>query len=151
MNDRYWMEQALIEAQAAFDSGEVPVGAVIVRNGQIVSRARNICETEHDPMQHAEMRAMKRAYETLGSLHGCTLYVTLEPCAMCAGAMIHMQLPRLVYGAFDKANGCCGSRIDLLDHWFEHSVETIGGICESECVSLLTAFFANLRNSKKEC
>jgi tRNA(adenine34) deaminase len=91
------------------------------------------------------MLALKDAYEKLGSLEGCTLYVTLEPCAMCAGAMIHMRLPRLVYGAFDPACGCCGSRLDLGDHWFDHSIETIGGVLEEQCSSLLKDFFRVIR------
>lgn len=151
MNDREWMQIALIEAQAAFEKNEVPVGAIVVKDGRIVSRAHNVCESEHDPTKHAELLAMQSAYQALGSLKGCTLYVTLEPCAMCAGAMIHAQLPRLVFGAFDAACGCCGSRIDLTDHWFEHSVETIGGICEPECASLLSAFFAKIRNPQNGC
>ena len=93
-----------------------------------------------------EMIALRSAYETLGSLDGCTLYVTLEPCAMCTGAMMHLRLPRLVYGAFDPDCGCCGSRIDLSDHWFDHSVETIGGICEPACAALLKEFFRSVRN-----
>ncbi len=151
MNDRYWMQQALSEAQIAYKAGEVPVGAVIVKNGKLIASAHNLCESEHDPSKHAELLVMQAAYDRLGSLSGCTLYVTLEPCAMCAGAMLHFQLPRLVFGAFDRTCGCCGSRIDLTDHWFAHSVETIGGICEDECAAMLSAFFVNLRNSEKDC
>lgn len=148
MNDRDWMQEALKEAQAAFEEGEVPVGAVIVKDGRIACRSHNRCEVLHDPTAHAELLAMRQAYAEFGSLKGCTLYVTMEPCAMCTGAMIHLNLPRLVYGAFDKQNGCCGSRIDLGDHWFEHTVETIGGVCETECAALLSAFFANLRTKE---
>ncbi len=148
MNDRDWMQEALIEAQSAFKEGEVPVGAVIVKDGRIACRSHNSCEVLHDPTAHAELLAMRQAYAEFGSLFGCTLYVTMEPCAMCTGAMIHLNLPRLVYGAFDKQNGCCGSRIDLGDHWFEHTVETIGGVCETECAALLSAFFANLRTKE---
>lgn len=148
MNDREWMREAIAEARLACSAGEVPVGAVIVKDERIAARAHNLCEALRDPTAHAELLAMRKAYETLGSLKGCTLYVTLEPCAMCAGAMIHMQLPRLVYGAFDAENGCCGSKIDLTDHWFEHTVETVGGISEAECAALLREFFANLRDAK---
>ncbi len=148
MNDRDWMQEALKEAQSAFKEGEVPVGAVIVKDGRIACRSHNRCEVLHDPTAHAELLAMRQAYAEFGSLFGCTLYVTMEPCAMCTGAMIHLNLPRLVYGAFDKQNGCCGSRIDLGDHWFEHTVETIGGVCETECAALLSAFFANLRTKE---
>ena len=146
MTDREWMKEAISEAEKAFSEHEVPVGAVIVKDGEIVSRTHNRCEAEHDPTAHAEMLAMKDAYAKLGSLEGCTLCVTLEPCAMCAGAMLHMRLPRLVFGAFDPACGCCGSRLDLTDHWFDHSVETIGGILEPECKTILTRFFQSIRS-----
>ena len=139
------MRKALIEAKQALDSGEVPVGAIIVKDGDVVAAAHNRCLTDRDPSAHAEVLAMKKAYETLGSLTGCTLYVTLEPCVMCAGAAIRYRLPRLVYGAFDRQAGCCGSRLDLTDHWFEHSVETIGGILADECESLISRFFYDLR------
>jgi tRNA(adenine34) deaminase len=140
------MHEALKEAKLAYLEQEVPVGAVIVKNGAIVSRAHNRCVADHDPTAHAEMLSMSDAYQKLGSLEDCTLYVTLEPCAMCTGAMIHLRLRHLVFGAFDAACGCCGSRIDLSDHWFEHSVDAIGGVCESECTELLIDFFQNLRN-----
>ncbi len=146
MDDRKWMKEAITEAEKALSEHEVPVGAVIVKDGQIVTCAHNRCEAEYDPTAHAELLAMKSAYTKLGSLEGCTLYVTLEPCAMCAGAMLHMRLPRLVFGAFDPMCGCCGSRIDLTDHWFDHSVETIGGISEQTCRALLTRFFQSIRS-----
>lgn len=145
MIDRKWMETALTEARRAFDENEIPVGAVIVKDDHIVSQAHNRCEAEASPLRHAELLAMEDACQKLGSLDGCTLYVTLEPCAMCAGAMIHLRLPRLVFGAYDPQCGCCGSRIDLGDHWFDHSIETIGGICETECAELLKTFFLALR------
>ena len=145
MIDRKWMEAALVEARRAFDENEIPVGAVIVKDDQMVSQAHNRCEAEVSPLRHAELLAMADACQKLGSLDGCTLYVTLEPCAMCAGAMIHLRLPRLVFGAYDPQCGCCGSRIDLGDHWFDHSIETIGGICETECAELLKTFFLALR------
>ena len=148
MDDRKWMRSAIREAKLAFKEGEVPVGAVVVKDDMLIASAHNQCESQHDPLLHAETIAMRSAFETLGSLRGCTLYVTLEPCAMCAGAMIHLQLPRLVFGAFDAENGCCGSRIDLTDHWFEHSVQTIGGILEPECAELLKRFFSNLRSGQ---
>jgi len=146
VNDRDWMRCAIEEAKFASDENEVPVGAVIVKDDRIVSKAHNTCNSGLDPLAHAEMLALKDAYAKLGTLEGSTLYVTLEPCAMCTGAMIHMRLPRLVYGAFDPACGCCGSKIDLGDHWFDHTIETIGGICENECASLLKDFFRSLRN-----
>ena len=146
MLDSDWMWIALSEAKIAAQENEVPVGAIVVKDGSVVSRAHNVCEQMHDPTAHAEQIALKKALETLGTLAGCTLYVTLEPCAMCSGAMIHMRLPRLVYGAFDPECGCCGSRIDLGDHWFDHSVETTGGVLQEECSALLQVFFRNLRN-----
>ena len=140
------MQYAIEEAKRAFDENEVPVGAVVVKYDGIVSKAHNTCNLGNDPLAHAEVLALKDAYSKLGTLDGCTLYVTLEPCAMCTGAMIHMRLPCLVFGAFDPACGCCGSRIDLTDHWFDHTIQTIGGIAEAECASLLKSFFHNLRN-----
>ena len=145
MTDRDWMQYAIEEAKRAIDDNEVPVGAVVVKDNRIVSKAHNTCNYLNDPLAHAEMLALKDAYGKLGKLDSCTLYVTLEPCAMCTGAMIHMRLPRLVFGAFDSACGCCGSRIDLGDHWFDHSIETIGGICEDECAAMLKCFFKDLR------
>ncbi len=139
------MDAALSEAKQALAENEVPVGAVIVFSNKIVASAHNRCESSHDPLQHAEMLALRDAYRILGTLDGCTMYVTLEPCAMCVGAMLHLRLPRLVFGAYDSECGCCGSRIDLGDHWFDHTVETIGGICESECAELLKTFFLTLR------
>ena len=146
MNDVYWMREAIKQASLAFEEGEVPVGAIVVKEDAIVSAAHNRCVKAHDPSAHAEFLAMQDAYRKLSSLEGCTLYVTLEPCVMCAGAVIRFRLPRLVYGAFDRQAGCCGSRLDLTDHWFEHSTETIGGILEGECEALLRRFFADLRS-----
>ena len=145
MSDRDWMQYAVEEAKTAFRENEVPVGAVLVKDGVIVAIAHNECNLRRDPCAHAEMLALNEAFAKLGSLDGCTMYVTLEPCAMCAGAMIHLRLPRLVYGAFDPACGCCGSRIDLTDRWFDHSVETVGGVLEEQCGSLLKDFFHELR------
>lgn len=144
-NDEQWMREALREAQAALAAEEVPVGAVVVKDGLIVARAHNLSRQNNDPTQHAELVALQQAQRSLGSLEGCTLYVTMEPCAMCAGAMVLTKLPRLVFGAFDPSCGCTGSRMDLTDHWFYHSVETWGGILEEECAALLTEFFQRKR------
>ncbi len=144
-NDEQWMREALREAQAALAVEEVPVGAVVVKDGLIVARAHNLSRQNNDPTQHAELVALQQAQRSLGSLEGCTLYVTMEPCAMCAGAMVLTKLPRLVFGAFDPSCGCTGSRMDLTDHWFYHSVETWGGILEEECAALLTEFFQRKR------
>ena len=139
------MEEALAEARLALAEDEVPVGAVVVKEGKIVARAHNLSRQRNDPTNHAELLALQAAQQKLGSLSGCTLYVTMEPCAMCAGAMVLLKLPRLVFGAFDERCGCTGSRVDLTDHWFYHSVETWGGILEKECAALLTDFFQSRR------
>jgi len=145
MTQEDWMRIAIEEAKAAAATDEVPVGAALVRGGEIVARAHNRCEELADPTQHAEMLVLQEGRRQLGTLDGCTLYVTLEPCAMCAGAMIHLRLPELVYGAFDARCGCCGSTVDLTDHWFYHSVKTWGGVLEQECAVLLKDFFAGKR------
>lgn len=144
-NDERWMQEALREARTALREDEVPVGAVVVKDGAIVAKAHNLSRQNNDPTQHAELLALQEAQRQLGSLAGCTLYVTMEPCAMCAGAMALLKLPRLVFGAFDESCGCTGSRVDLTDHWFYHSVETWGGILEGDCAALLTEFFQRKR------
>lgn len=145
MSDELWMQVALEEAKTAVCEGEVPVGAIVVKDGEIVARSHNRTKQLEDETQHAEMLVLKQARARLGSLKGCTLYVTMEPCAMCAGAMIHYRLSRLVFGAFDVRCGCCGSRVDLTDHWFYHSIETWGGILEEDCAKLLSDFFSKKR------
>ncbi len=145
IHDERWMLEALKEARAALQEDEVPVGAVVVKDGEIVARAHNLSQQQKDPTLHAEILALRQAQHALGSLAGCTLYVTMEPCAMCAGAMVLMKLPRLVFGAFDTSCGCTGSRVDLTDHWFYHSVETWGGVLERDCAALLTEFFQRKR------
>ena len=143
--DEYWMQEALMEARTALKDDEVPVGAVVVKDGEIVARAHNLSRQENDPTCHAELLALQTAQKKLGSLTGCTLYVTMEPCAMCAGAMVLLKLPKLVFGAFDPSCGCTGSRVDLTDHWFYHSVETWGGILERDSAALLSEFFQRKR------
>ena len=150
MSNRAEMEQsmrfALEEATLAFEAGEVPVGAVLVQNGEVVARAHNMVETLHDTTAHAELLCLREAMGKLGArLTDCTLYVTLEPCAMCAGACVNAKLGRLVFGAFDEVAGCCGSKLDLTDKCFLHSVETWGGILEEDCKTLLSSFFQALR------
>ena len=143
--ERY-IRLALEEAKLAFDAGEVPVGAVLVCGNEIIARAHNRVEREHDATRHAELLCLQEAMAKRGSrLSDCTLYVTLEPCAMCAGACVNAKLGRLVFGAFDEVAGCCGSKMDLTDHCFLHSVETWGGILEGECKALLSRFFQALR------
>lgn len=148
MNESFerFMREAIVEAKLAASEGEVPVGAVLVKNGKVVARAHNKVEQTRDATAHAELLCLRQGMELLGSrLTDCTLFVTLEPCAMCAGACVNAKLGRLVYGAFDEAAGCCGTRMDLTDHCFLHSVETWGGVLEEECKELLSSFFKELR------
>ena len=143
--ERY-MRLALEEARLAFDAGEVPVGAVLVCGGEVVARAHNRVEADKDATAHAELLCMREGMAKRGPRLGdCTLYVTLEPCAMCAGACINAKLGRVVFGAFDEVAGCCGSKMDLTDHCFLHSVEVWSGILEKECKTLLSNFFQALR------
>lgn len=142
------MGEALAEARAAADLGDVPIGAVVVSDGKIIARARNRREYLRDPTAHAEIDALRGAARTLGGwrLPHCTLYVTLEPCVMCAGAVVQARVARLVYGAADPKAGAAGSVVDLLrDARFNHVVEVAGGIREAECGALLRDFFAGLR------
>lgn len=140
-----FMQEAIREARKA--ANEVPVGAVIVKDGKIIARAHNQRET-HGPLAHAEMLAMERAFQTLGErrLHGCTLYVTLEPCPMCAGGIIMAELDGCIFGAYDEKQGCCGSVYTLPeDTAFYHRVRCTGGVMEDECAAMLKAFFEERR------
>jgi tRNA(adenine34) deaminase len=147
MDDLYFMDQALELAREAASEGEVPVGCVIVRNGQIVGRGRNRRETGRTALGHAEIQAISQACENLGGwrLWECTLYVTLEPCPMCAGAIINARIPRVVYGASDAKCGACGSVCDLFSMDFNHHPKVEKGLREEEAANLLTEFFQNLR------
>ncbi|NGQ96527.1 tRNA adenosine(34) deaminase TadA [Brevibacillus sp. SYP-B805] len=143
-----WMRAAIEEANKAGEIGEVPIGAVIVRDGQIVGRGYNLRETGKDPTLHAEMIAIREASERLGGwrLIGCTLYVTLEPCPMCAGAIVQSRIEQVVYGARDPKAGCAGTLMDLLNEpRFNHQVPFVAGVLEEECGQLLKAFFRRLR------
>ena len=147
MNDRIYMEEALSLAKEAFALGEVPVGCVIVRNGEIVGRGRNCRETDKTALGHAEIEAIGDACKNLGGwrLWDCTLYVTLEPCPMCAGAIINARIPRVVYGASDDKCGAVRSVCSLFDMKFNHHPKVECGILEAECAELLKDFFAKLR------
>ena len=141
-----YMRLALEEAKLAAECGEVPVGAVLVRNGEVIARTHNLVEQTHDATAHAELICLREGLALCGGrLSDCTLYVTLEPCAMCAGACVNAKLKRLVFGAFDEVAGCCGSKMDLTDHCFLHSVEVWGGILEPDCQAILSQFFRTLR------
>ena len=147
MDDVRFMEAALELAKEAAAGGEVPVGCVIVRDGQIVGRGRNRRETDKTALGHAELAAIAEACEKLGGwrLWDCTLYVTLEPCPMCAGAIVNARIPRVVYGASDTKSGACGSVCDLFSMAFNHHPEVEKGVMEAECAALLSDFFQNLR------
>ena len=145
--DELFMEEALKLAKEAFDDGEVPVGCVIVKDGTIVGRGRNRREMGKSALAHAEIEAISEACRTLGGwrLWQCTLYVTLEPCPMCAGAIINARIPRVVYGASDKKCGATGSVCNLFSMEFNHHPVVECGIREAECAALLTEFFQKLR------
>lgn len=141
------MHRALALAKEAAGEGEVPVGALIVKDGEVVSTGRNRRETGKSALCHAELEAIGEACRALGGwrLWQCQLYVTLEPCPMCAGAVINARIPRVVFGAFDKKAGSCGSVVNLFDLPYNHRPEVLGGVLESECAEILTDFFRNLR------
>lgn len=147
MDDLYYMDEALKLAREAAEAGEVPVGCVIVCGDRIVGRGRNRRETDRSALSHAELEAIGEACKTLGGwrLWQCTLYVTLEPCPMCAGAIINARIPRVVYGAGDAKCGACGSVCSLFSMAFNHHPEVESGIREAESAALLQEFFRNLR------
>lgn len=147
-NDEKWMREAIAEAMKAEQIGEVPIGAVIVKDDQVIGRGYNLRETELDPTAHAEMVAIRNACEQLGAwrLLDCTLYVTLEPCPMCAGAIVQSRVKRVVYGTVDPKAGCAGTLMNLLQEpRFNHETELTSGILQQECAALLTQFFRRLR------
>ncbi len=149
--DEYYMGLALEEAQKAYDIGEVPIGAVIVRNGELVSKAHNLRQTKKNAIYHAEILAIKDACEILGGwrLTNSTLYVTIEPCPMCAGAILQSRIDRLVIGAMDSKAGACGSVLNLLNNQqFNHQTEITTGILEKEASTLMKVFFQQLRKKK---
>ncbi len=147
-----YMREALVLAEEAAAEGEVPVGAVVVYDGAIVGRGRNRREVGKHALAHAELEAIDQACRTRGGwrLFGCELYVTLEPCPMCAGAIINSRIDRVYYGAADGKAGSCGSLVNLFDLPYNHRPETVGGVLEEECGALLRAFFADLRKRMKK-
>ena len=149
MEDLMFMDQALALAREAGAEGEVPVGCVIVRKGEIVGRGRNRRETAKTALGHAEIEAIAEACRNLGGwrLWDCTLYVTLEPCPMCAGAIINARIPRVVYGARDAKAGSCGSVCDLFSMDYNHHPTLVSGVREEEASALLSEFFTNLRQT----
>ena len=152
MIDETYMLAAMREAEKAREINEVPIGAVIVYEGEIIASGYNIRETLQTTLSHAELIAIQEANKKIGSwrLEDCTLYVTLEPCPMCAGAIVQSRIKRVVYGAPDPKAGCVGTLMNLLDDKrFNHQVEVTSGVLERECGQLLTDFFRKLRNKRK--
>lgn len=152
MSDESFMRMALQAAAEAQRLGEVPVGAVLVKEGDVIAIGHNRPITGHDPTAHAEIAALRAAAHKLGNyrLPGCTLYVTLEPCAMCAGAMMHARLARVVYGASDPKTGACGSVVNLFaEPRLNHHTGVQGGVLAEECGTMLSAFFAERRQQAR--
>ena len=149
-NDVFYMNEAIRLAKKAAELGEVPIGAVIVKDGEIISEGYNLRETEKLSTAHAEISAIDAACKKLGGwrLFGCTLYVTLEPCPMCAGAIVNSRIDRVVYGASDIRFGACGSLFNINSYPLNHAFEITKGVCEEECRSLLSDFFSELRKKK---
>ncbi len=152
MTDRDFMILAIEQAKLSAEETEVPVGAVIVRNGEVVSVGRNRREIGKNALAHAEIEAIDLACKKLGGwrLWECEMYVTLEPCPMCAGAIINSRIRRLVFGASDYKAGSCGSVINLFDLPYNHKPDVVSGFMQEECSALLTEFFADLRKRKNE-
>ena len=147
-DDYYFMERALKQAEVAYKKGEVPVGAVVVKDGEIISRGYNLRESTNDPTAHAELIAMKKASKKINSwrLSGCTLYVTLEPCPMCSGVIVNSRIDRVVFGAYDRKAGCCTTLYHLCnDERFNHRAEILGGVSEEKCAKILSDFFKEKR------
>lgn len=153
-SDEYYMKKALELARAAGDEGEVPVGAIVVKKstGEIVGCGYNKREGSKSPLAHAEISAIDTASKKLGGwrLIDCELFVTLEPCPMCVGAIINARIERVVFGAYDPKAGSCGSVIDLFELPYNHKPELIGGVLESECSQVLSDFFKKLRETKRQ-
>ena len=150
--DNKFMKEALKEAQKAYDKLQVPVGCVIVKDGKIIARAHNQKETKLDTTKHAEILAIQKASKKLESwrLLDCEMYVTLEPCPMCAGAIINSRIKKVYIGTMDEKTGACGSKLNLLeDYTFNHKVEIETGIMKNECEEILKKFFKELRKIKK--
>ena len=153
MEKEDYMKIALKEAEKAYNELEVPVGAIIVKDGKIIARAYNEKEKKHDTTKHAEILAIQKASKKLKSwrLNDCDMYVTLEPCSMCAGALIQSRIRKVYIGTMDEKTGSCGSVLNLLeDYKFNHKVEVEYNVCKEECEKILKDFFKNLRKSKKQ-
>lgn len=147
MEHKKFMTLALSEAQKAKEKGEIPVGAVIVKNGEVIAKAHNLTEEKNSPLAHAELLTITKALqnENVKYLSDCTLYVTLEPCPMCMGAILHSRVERIVFGAYDEKTGCSGSKADFSEFSFFRKPQILGGYMEKECREMLTEFFRELR------
>jgi tRNA(adenine34) deaminase len=146
------MYEAIAEAKKAAKESEVPVGAVVVKDGKLVARAHNLTEKNQNPTHHAEILAINEAFNTLGTknLSGCELYVTLEPCAMCIGACALCKIDKVYFGAYDTKSGACGGKCDVLrEGCFDYKTEVFGGIEETECKKILTDFFESIRKGRE--
>lgn len=148
--DKEFMQEALTEARKAYEIGEVPVGAVVVKDGVIVGRGHNLRESEKNALRHAELIAIDEACKTLGGwrLWQCDIYITLEPCPMCTGAIINSRIKRVVFGAYDKKAGSCASVVNLFELPYNHKPIVVEGILENECAEILKQFFSELRKRK---
>ena len=152
-NDEYYMKEALKAAQDAYDAGEVPIGAVIVHNGEIIGRGFNRRNTEDNPLCHAEIIAINEAAHFMGDwrIEECTMYVTVEPCPMCAGAIVQARIPRVVYGAKNPKAGCAGSVLDVLNEpKLNHQVDVTEGVLKEECAAMMKEFFKRFRKKEKK-
>lgn len=141
------MLDAVAEAKIAYEKNEVPVGAVVVRNGEVIARAHNLMHSHCDASAHAELLALQRASKALGTwrLNDCVVYVTLEPCAMCMGAMLNFRIGAIAFGAYDSVAGCCSSRCELSNGMVNANIPYVGGIMEKSCAELLKTYFQNKR------
>ena len=143
-----FMKIALEEAEKAIKEGEMPVGAVVVKDGEVIAKGHNVRNVEHDPTLHAEIVAIRKACELISDwrLSDCDLYVTLEPCVMCSGAIINSRMKSVYFGAYDTKSGCCGSALNLFDkNLCNYSLDATGGILQDECADLMRTFFKELR------
>lgn len=151
-NDELFMKEALKEAKKAYKKEEIPVGAVIIKDGKIIARGHNLKETKVDTIKHAEIIAIQKAQKKLNSwrLENCYMYVTLEPCSMCAGAIINSRIKKVYIGTMDEKTGACGSVLNLFEYKFNHKVQLETGILKEDCKAIIQKFFKELRIKKKE-
>jgi len=151
MEDDRYMQEALVEAQKAFDCGEVPIGAVLVQGQTIIARGYNLRNTKKNPLRHAEIDVINQGAEVVGDwrLEDCVLYVTVEPCPMCAGAIIQARMPKVVFGTRNSKAGCGGSILNILQEpRFNHQAEVVEGVLQEECASMMKQFFRRFRKKK---